>query len=105
MVLRYLSGHSHGDPLWTKVLVYALGVLSILEAVFANHQMYQYFILDNGSPERRDISNLCAHISHANPFLRVLTPDPISAVPVGPFLNIIIAVAFQASVLNSYTYV
>ncbi|TEB21901.1 hypothetical protein FA13DRAFT_86846 [Coprinellus micaceus] len=54
-VLRYLTSHSRNDPLSVKALVWILGMLAILEAVFADHQMYRYFVLDNDAPDRRDM--------------------------------------------------
>jgi hypothetical protein len=53
-VLRYLASHSRNDPLSVKVLVWALAVLSALEAAFANDQMYRFFVLENDVPERSD---------------------------------------------------
>ena len=50
MVGHYLYRHSRREALWIKALVAALGILATLEAIFANHQMYDTFITKKDDP-------------------------------------------------------
>ncbi|KAF6759360.1 hypothetical protein DFP72DRAFT_133614 [Ephemerocybe angulata] len=55
MILRYFSSHSRNDPLWTKALIASLGVLATLQAAFTNHQIYDYFVINNNDKAARDV--------------------------------------------------
>ncbi|KAF5332208.1 hypothetical protein D9611_008170 [Ephemerocybe angulata] len=53
-IIRYFSTHSRNDSLWIKILIAALAVLATLETVFANHQIYLYFVVNNNNQDARN---------------------------------------------------
>ncbi|KAF6759361.1 hypothetical protein DFP72DRAFT_133655 [Ephemerocybe angulata] len=53
-IIRYFSTHSRNDSLWIKILIAALAVLATLETVFANHQIYLYFVVNNDNQDARN---------------------------------------------------
>ncbi|TFK16483.1 hypothetical protein FA15DRAFT_711768 [Coprinopsis marcescibilis] len=55
MVTQYFFRHSRNDPMWIKVVVASLGVLATLQTIFANHQIYDYFVTNNNDTDARNL--------------------------------------------------
>ncbi|TFK16914.1 hypothetical protein FA15DRAFT_676450 [Coprinopsis marcescibilis] len=55
MVAQYFFRHSRNDAMWIKVVVASLGVLATLETIFANHQIYDYFVTNNNDTDARNL--------------------------------------------------
>lgn len=55
MIANYFYRHSHSDSWWTKISIAILGILVTLEAIFANHQMYDAFITNHDDAAAQDI--------------------------------------------------
>ncbi|KAF5320621.1 hypothetical protein D9611_013737 [Ephemerocybe angulata] len=46
MAIQYFCNHARNDPRVVKAFVGVLGVLSVLETIFTNHQLYEVFVTD-----------------------------------------------------------
>ncbi|TFK22883.1 hypothetical protein FA15DRAFT_757674 [Coprinopsis marcescibilis] len=55
MVAQYFFRHSRNDPTWIKVVAASLGVLATLQTIFANHQIYDYFVTNNNDTDARKL--------------------------------------------------
>ncbi|KAF5332209.1 hypothetical protein D9611_008171 [Ephemerocybe angulata] len=83
MILRYFSSHSRNDPLWTKALIASLGVLATLQAAFTNHQIYDYFVINNNDEAARDVMPISMPGMIACTFLTTSDEDLIDSMPPG----------------------
>ncbi|TFK17137.1 hypothetical protein FA15DRAFT_711102 [Coprinopsis marcescibilis] len=55
MVAQYFFRHSHNDAMWIKVVAASLGALATLQTIFANHQIYDYFVTNNNDTDARNL--------------------------------------------------